>query len=175
MPKPFQPDAQGALQRSLIEYEISLQDITSHDPSHLRTVFQTLGTAKGGVLAALSGCWNITVDEQIPNQPFNHPDVRAYAQVLAETPLGLAFFLRPDSTSLPMLAYATTTKVKTSDNSKTGDIVVTANTDDLIDFLSSDLSVAEKLFKRAGMGADAFEECVRRINRLFNLRPEDWK
>ena len=74
-----------------------------------------------------------------------------------------------------MLAYAVASKVKTLDNSKTGDIAVTANTSDLIDFLSADLSVTEKLFKRAGLGPKAFEECARRVSSQFNLKPEDWK
>jgi hypothetical protein len=157
-----------------IEYEISLKNIEAHDPTRLRQLFQNLSLAVGADLAAMRGSFNITVDAQIPKQPYNHPDVRAYCTVLARHPLGLPFFLHPDSKSLNMLAYGVASNVKTVDNAKTGDIIVTATTSDITKFLSADLEVAHHLFKRSGLGEKEFEKCVQRITAQFHLKPEDW-
>ncbi len=157
-----------------VEYEISLKNIVAHDPMHLRCLFQNLSLAKGPNLAAMQGSFNVTAASEIPKQPFNHPDVRAYCAVLARTPLGLAFFLHPDSKSLNMLAYAVASNVKTIDDEKTGDIIVTATTSDITKFLSADLEVANQLFKKSGLGEKEFEQCVRRVTAQFHLKPEDW-
>ncbi len=159
---------------NLIEYEISLKDIQEHNPGHLVAFFQAIGLAKGAQLAALQGCFNIVPSEDISGQPFNNRDVRAYCDVLSRTPLGLVYFLHPESQSLHMLAFAVASRVETLEDQKTGNVGVHCESADLVAFLAPDLAEAEKLFKRAGLGLKAFDDCARRVSQQFNLKSEDW-
>jgi hypothetical protein len=159
----------------IITYEISADTVDAQDPSQLRSFLETLSSASGKHLASLRGRLTICVDNSLPKQAFTHPGFRGYVRKLTAEPLGLSYFLHPESESLLMLAYAVVPDITVQESESSGMVDVRTQSAPLVDFLTADWAVAEKLFRRAGLKKEAFDQCVRRLAQQFQLQMGDWK